>query len=253
MKDNPIPHLNNLSLNYVHLGSETPYVEIDADGSEVCLYALTGEAIVHAPRIGWHGLLFGGRGSVEDDAPHVLRFTGYFGNKVVVTPRSRNADFLVASWDGPGLMAGLTPAIDQRDHFTHKVGEGSYFREVREFANPPGYRIHCGETSNAPGGWSSYPAHATSEEAKERYAEHEEAFFCITPGHGIMYMDGWYNDGLKTNETRRIKNGEILATPLGSHPIVFTPGDWGWYMWCYCSWLRKEYNSRVTNVGTYVR
>jgi 5-deoxy-glucuronate isomerase len=131
----------------------------------------------------------------------------------------------------------------------HRVGEGAWRREVRVFPTPEGYRLDCGETVNPPGHWSSWPRHQPINATTH---DHQEVFFVITPGWGLVRRQGWYATPGDVDDVRLVQNGDALVMPLGSHPIVASPESWLFYWWCYESTaLKKTYNAFATDVQTY--
>jgi hypothetical protein len=150
----------------------------------------------------------------------------------------------------------VSPYVHTNDAVVHDVGTGCYRRTVAEVPTPQGYELHCGETlsDGKEGTWSSWPSHAAPEEVG-RYAEHEEVFFCLTPGYFLMREEGKYCTGETAKGVREIQNGEALATPLGSHELTTSPGDIGYYAWFYLSFLKKQYNAFATDSikGVYIK
>ena len=109
----------------------------------------------------------------------------------------------------------------------HDVGKGTHQRTVYEYPTPDGYSLNVGETLNAPGAWSSWPAHCKDPvEAQKRCGQHEEAFLVITPGAGVALLDGWYVDVKKAEGAIPVSNNDVVIMHLGSHPIVRSPGAW---------------------------
>lgn len=223
-------------------------------GDETVVYPLLGKCLVTCDMDNF-GEFGTKRKDVTTPVKKVLRYIPTTESSLTLTLKGDVADFLVAgTWqkEPEEFTVGCnTPLIQSWDIRTHIVGKNTtHERKVTEVQPPHGYRIQCGETLNIPGGWSSFPAHADPETAKARYDEHEEIFFVVTPGMGYMILDGYWNDGSRAQGIREARNGEAFATPLGSHPIVFSPGDWGWYFWCYLSTaITKTYNQYADECG----
>ena len=241
--------LRTMTVSRLQLEQAASFCTLAATGEEILLYPLVGHIRVQ------HGAqclgVIGGRQSVTHRGVECLRLPREDGMSVQLILQSYAADLLIVSTLQPGpATAGC---IHQGDVAYHEVGEGTHRREVREVPTPLGYRLHAGETLNIPGGWSSWPSHATPEETV-RYAEHEECFFVISPGYGLMHTNGIYPTGQTTQDILKIGNGDAVVTPLGSHEIVFAPGAWGWYAWFYMSFLQKTYNRWADEgVKTYVK
>lgn len=252
--------LNRLLLARIQLDASCPSVSFDTHG-ETLLYNLVGTAHVY-DNDRYIGAI-GGRRVVTEPSTDIVRFPCLPSGMtfhVTLTLQGYAADFLVASCL-PGPMSptllpssssyqsvltsvSITPYVHKNDCHYHDVGYGAYRRTVCEVPTPHGSELHCGQTisDGKNGTWSSWPSHAAPEEL-ERYAEHEEAFFCLTSGYFIMRMEGKYCTGKEAKELREIRNGEALATPLGNHEICVSPGDVGVYIWIYLSFLKKKYNA----------
>lgn len=207
--------------------------EIRAGTHELCVYPLLGTV---RAATGSHTYALGERRDVRLPPTHVLRIPANWPLDIILEGEA--ADLFIAH--APGLCAP-SPVLQIHGACVHTVGEGAHRREVVEVPTPPGYALHCGQTFNPPGHWSSWPSHATPEEVP-RYAEHQEVFWIITPGYGVMRLDGRYATGELAQGLVEIPNNTALVTPLGSHEIVFSPGAWGLYVWFYSSFLEKKYN-----------
>jgi 5-deoxy-D-glucuronate isomerase len=145
-----------------------------------------------------------------------------------------------------------TPWIQRSGIVPHAVGRGAHARRVCDAATPPGFLLHVGETRQRPGRWSSWPAHAQRRDMA-RAREHEEVFFCVTPGVAVIHLNGRWSTGERVDEARLVRNGDALAVPLGSHPIVAAPDAPLVYVWAYAGGvLSKQYNRWSTDVATYV-
>lgn len=258
--DKSTANLNRLSLSRIQLHREDAHVIIQPSGHEQLLYALTGSVRILDYREGGAADLgtFGGRRSVWESKPTIVRIPPTYGNPLSLILASETADLLLVACetqehesDGELTLAfGLKIDQDVREH---QVGEGCYARMVREFSPPEGYKIHAGETLNPPGHWSSFPSHASKEDLPN-YALHEEVFMIFTRGYALIMMDGIYCDGQPVQDTRKVHNGEAFVTPLGQHPIVALPDAPLVYFWAYISGaLKKEYREWATDVGIYRR
>lgn len=244
-----------MSMQRVQLSQDAPSSLLTTGAQEVCLYVLTGGVNV---AMRWNDRdatvrLENARRTVQEPQLALLRVPINRGLALSCELTTYAADILCVT----NICGGEQPPdgtfAAYATGYNHHVGTGTHERWVREVVTPPGYTIHCGETLNVPGGWSSWPSHAAPDEIP-RYAEHEELFFVITPGYGLMHCDGLYPDGTRAPEVQKISNGQALRTPLGSHEIVFSPGDWGYYAWFYRSFLQKQYNKWATDgVKTYVK
>ena len=253
----------HMVMDRIRLSQEAPLEIFGKDQSELCLYTLAGSVDMH---IAWEDIpetppirLGVCRRTVQEPQVYIFRMPSFLdGPKITMVLTSYAAD-IVCVWNETPF-AGNPQDIPYAQRYTvqtachnHHVGTGTHERWVREVVTPPGYSIHCGETLNIPGGWSSWPSHATPDEVA-RHAEHEELFFVITPGYGLMHCDGLYPDGTRAPAVQKLTNGQAIRTPLGSHEIVFSPGDWGYYAWFYRSFLQKQYNKYATDgVKTYVK
>lgn len=258
--DNTNSTLTTMSLQRVFLSPDEPDVVFACDGYELLIYPLIGDVHISCPEDGEYHLR--GRKSVTQKPRSALRVynNSSLEHSVLFSlgRASRHADILVACLDvgqKPEDEDALISYMPVEEITSHTVGKGTHRRQVRviEKTEPP-YQLWAGETLNVPGGWSSYPAHANAREADTKFAEWQEMFFVITTGYGVMKLNGWYTNGGKAEGVRLINNGDSFATPLGSHPIVFAPDALGWYFWCYSGTaIEKKYNSKATDVSTYVK
>jgi len=254
--------LKTLSLERISISPKdsSPHEIILANNQELLFYPLIGQANIRIDKE--YELTLGGRSSVRDPAGGAIRVAPGLWDIDITVANNEPVDFLlVRRVEMEQRPTKLTLTYHQANGWSRRqVGEGTHQRTVSDLAQPRGYHIAAGETLNVPGGWSSWPAHATGED-QARFlkgeATWEEIFFCITPGHGIMMIDGYYNNETgprHRKETRRVANGEALVTPLGSHPIVASPGAWLWYAWFYTGTaLQKTYNAKATDLGTYIK
>lgn len=209
---------------------------------ETAIYALVGTVRCHLDGVDYG--LIGGRRHIRDLPVQAIRCHPSTVSDCLLTLESLSADLLIT--DVPAIQETIAdirpPFVHRDDALCHAVGAGTHAREVRELPMPPGYTIHLGETLNVPGGWSSWPDHSTIDE-RGRYAEHQETFYVVTPGYGVMILDGTYADGSEdVDAVKIVRNDSAFVTPLGSHPIVASPDAWLWYAWSYTSFLRKQYN-----------
>ena len=244
--------LSTLALDQLRLAGDEAALTFAPTDSEVLLYLLTGAVVVSWP--GQEQPLCGRR-SVRERGVSAVRFPAGFPHPVTVALAGTSADLLGVSLATSAATAGLAPYVHQHDMIWHEVGEDTHRRTVGDLPCPEGYRIHGGETHNIPGGWSSWPAHATPDEAATRYTDHQEVFYVITPGYGVMCQTGYTHVGeQRQGQLTYCGNGSAHAVPLGAHEIVFSPGCWGWYAWFYDSFLQKTYNRWAhEGVRTYVR
>lgn len=236
--------LNRLALHRLQLDAGSPSVTLDTEGRETLLYALVGSATVSVNGQSLGAL--GGRRSVTERLIHAVRTPAGMQAEVRVSVQGYAADLLWVTCATVKRSSGKTggvPYVHRGDAVWHDVGTGCYRRTVAEVPTPAGYELHCGETlsDGVNGCWSSWPSHAAPEEL-ERYADHEECFFCLTSGYMLMREDGKYCTGEEAKGVREIQNGDALATPLCSHEISSSPGDVGYYAWLYLSFLKKQYN-----------
>ncbi len=249
--------LTTLRLERLQLTRDAVYQLIVTGGREVVVYPLVGGLTVRRAGEVWH---LPGRAHVRQAPPALLRIPGgvefELGCYLDYTEWLA-ADVLLLSTDATPAAWAPLPLVQRPEHrWTHAVGEGTHARQVTEWVTPPGWTLHVGETLNPPGAWSSWPAHATPAEAETRYADHEEVFWVVTPGTGLLSLDGWYATGERALELREVANSAACVVPLGSHPIVFTPDAWGGYWWGYRSGvLQKTYNRFADECGvqTYVK
>ncbi|HXH10773.1 MAG TPA: 5-deoxy-glucuronate isomerase [Alphaproteobacteria bacterium] len=226
---------------------------IDAHQHELLIYPLIGSVCVD-------GISIGGRTSVTRSPRGAMRvYAGGVGHYLTIECKTRTADILVAARDvlpdELSVDSGDAPQCLVIDTITpHTVGEGTHRRTVRVIDDPPApFQIYGGETINIPGGWSSWPAHASKEDL-QKWSDWQEVFFVVTPGYGTIHLDGIYHDGTCASGTQTVRNGDAIVTPLGCHPIVASPGDWLWYAWFYTGGaLKKTYNQWATDLGTYVK
>lgn len=246
--DNTNAPLNHLALHRVQVDATHPSVTLkQMTRCECLLYSLCGQVSVVADNV-FLGVL-GNRRSVKEQRIHAARF--YTGRErcITVTLQGYAADLLWVTYTCEDSTLHTNPLyIHWNDAIFHDVGEGCYRRTVAEVPTPAGYAVHCGETysDGHDGVWSSWPSHAAPEDMA-RYAEHEEIFFPLTSGSFLMREDGRYCTGVLAKGVREIHNGEAIVTPLGSHEIVVTPGNVGYYAWFYVSFLKKQYNKYSTD------
>lgn len=253
--------LKTLSLDRYSISplESVPHEIILSNDQELLFYPLIGRARCVIDK--QYDLVLGGRGSVREPAAGAIRLApgAWY---VDVYPIDREpVDFLLVRRDARADTAheAKVSAIFCPEHawLRRQVGAGTHQRMVADLVQPTGYHIAAGETLNVPGAWSSHPAHATEKDKQRLLAGDvtwEECFFVICPGYGIIHLDGLYHDGKQVQETRQVRNGEALVTPLGSHPIVASPGDWLWYAWFFTGTaLQKTYNTKATDVKTYVK
>lgn len=229
--------LRTLTLERLVLERTLPVDIFSVGARELLLYSLIGTVRVHLDGIDY-GLL-GARTAIQAPSVHALRLTGAT-DEVLLTLQSPTADLLLAAIPSEAQRA---PFLHHDDVYCHSVGTGTHHREVRELPTPPGWSLHAGETLSE-STWSSWPAHAQPEEVS-RYAEHQEVFFNITNGYGLMHMDGRYSTGQLASGVTKIENNTALVTPLGAHEVVCSPGAWLYYAWIYQSFLQKTYNSQA--------
>lgn len=226
--------------------------QIDLTQGEFVLYNLSGSFTVN---IGEYSYKIKDRKSVTENNPAAIQFINSQESlRINIIINSKYADFLLVHLDSP----------QSKDHSSivnfesHKVGKKHYSRYVREGNSDYSiFKIHCGETLNDTGCWSSWPSHANDNDLisfsnEETYWN--EAFFVITPAYGVMHYKGMFEPGKFEENTLKINNGDCFYTPLGSHPIVASPDSWLWYAWFYYGdALTKQYNRWATDVKTYVK
>ena len=241
--------LLTMKLLRIQLDAEYPVEQLHIQ-DEICLYMLIGRARVHINGIDYGSI--GGRRDVRTDDVQAMRASPVTP-MLTLTLDDYTADLLLVAV--PMSPAWPQPFMHTAGHaLSHPVGEGTHKRQVRELPVPPGYTIHMGETLNDVGAWSSWPDHSTIQE-RHRYVEHQEVFYVITPGYGLMYLNGTYANGDEdVDSVRIVRNNDAFATPLGSHPVVASPDAWLYYCWGYQSFLKKSYN-RWSHEGikTYVK
>jgi 5-deoxy-D-glucuronate isomerase len=260
--------LHRLALQRLQLDAASPWVTLHTGRREGLLYSLVGAATVVANGASL-GLL-GTRRRVTEPYLQAVRFPAHTAWNVMVYVEGYGADLLyvtcapvepkiygsveAAVADKGAWLLPTTPYLHWNDAVVHEVGEGTHQRQVRVLPCPLGYTIEAGETLNRPGAWSSWPRHATPDEAATRYAEHEECFYIVTPGYGLIRYDGYWCTGERATGVQEVHNNQALATPLGAHEITFSPDAWGWYAWFYHSFLQKTYNKYAhEGIRTYVR
>lgn len=227
----------------------------DAPG-EVCLYPLTGQVRLECP-VSSSSVVFGGRASIL--VPDICTFRmqyrpGPSRTCLAVRALTETCDALLVTCPNTALVLPWDVEGPHRA-FYRQVGEGTHRREVREMPPPAGAHLHLGETLNIPGGLSSWPPHASTED-RARYAlgktTHEEVMFFICQQPGIAVLDGQLSTGDSVNQLVRIENGSAHVMPLGSHTLYAAPDSFLWYFWAYAGTaLTKEYNQWATDVGTY--
>lgn len=245
--------LSTLSLYRLRLSvSGESLAIIDLRHHELLLYPLIGAVAVD-------GIKLKSRKAVTQHPRSALRVhVGGVGHKLIIELKSGTADVLIAARDastGGDDDPGDGPQYLHIDTIMpYAVGNGTHRRTVRVIDGPPApFKIYGGETLNIPGGWSSWPAHANQEDLR-KWDDWQETFFVVTPGYGLLHLDGTYHDGTYVSGTQIVHNGDAIVTPLGSHPIVASPGAWLWYAWFYTGGaLKKTYNQWATDLGTYVK
>lgn len=244
--------LSTLSLYRLRMKKDkNPVSFIEMQNEELFIYPLIGSVLINDAKY------LVGRKSVKQ--PPRSAFQVYCPNihhEISITLKSETADILVVSRSNINdHHSGDSVYQMMIDSFTpHSVGRGTHKRTVFVPKDPPPpFQIYGGETLNIDGGWSSWPAHASGDDLGN-WSQWQEVFFVITPGYGILSLDGVYHDGTRVNGTQIVKNGDAIVTPLGSHPIVASPGSWLWYAWFYTGdALKKTYNQWATDLGTYVK
>lgn len=252
--------LDTLSLWRLQLEPGAIWTHTLAPGTEWCVYRMTGALDTKIrPDI---CCSLRGRRSVRQGKPAVLRIDSGATPLVVDISVANNPDTLPVDCLIAALEYQPHPQAKHKVSYhdgacCHHVGEGVYQRTVWEVPQPHPWQISCGETFNPPGHWSSWPAHANPQDEERLHNKAvtwQECFFVVTPGYGLMRLDGYYHDGTPVHDIRRVDNGEALVTPLGAHPIVAAPDAWLWYAWFYCgNALQKTYNRWATDVRTYVK
>ena len=233
--------LLTMKLLRVQLDAEYPVEQMQIQ-DELCAYVLIGVVDVHIDGIGYGTL--GSRTDVRVPDVQAIRMTPANG-LVTLTLKSYSADILIATVP---TAVGTAPFVHTLGTcYVHDVGSGTHKRQVRELPVPPGYTLHLGETLNDVGAWSSWPDHSTTQD-RALYHRHQECFYAITPGYGLMYLDGTYANGDAVTSIRLVRNDEAFVTPLGSHPIVASPDTWLYYFWAYQSFLQKAYNKYASHI-----
>lgn len=254
--------LATLSLWRLQLEPGDSLTTVLPPGTEWCLYRLTGYLEVSVDEK--PPLAMPARHTVTKGQPCVVRVdSGAAGVQVHCgmtdeSPFAMPADCLIAQLTyTPHPVSVSHCLVQHRDATRHDVGQDAYQRTVWEVHQRDHWQIYCGETLNPPGQWSSWPAHANprdEERLRNKEASWQECFFVVTPGYGLMRLEGYYHDGTSVHATRRVDNGAALVTPLGAHPIVAAPDAWLWYAWFYTGTaLTKTYNRYATDVRTYVK
>ena len=243
--------LRTLTLARLQLGQADPVCTLTTGGEEVLLYPLVGTVRVRDAAQDWGTL--GGRRAVTEPRVQALRFPAGRAHAITVQLVGYAADLLVASCV---VDIGAVAAVAHwEDVVCHPVGDGTHAREVREVPTPLGYQLYSGETLNIPGGVSSWPPHANTEDLAKFAAgltTWEEGFFVVCPEPGVAVLEGYYSDQTPVDEVIRLENGTAYVMPLGSHACYAAPGSYLWYFWVYCgNALHKEYRQWASDVGTY--
>ena len=253
--------LERLALSRIQLDTSFPSMALHTHGKEGLLYGLVGLFNVYA-----NGLYLGSYDAGISIESHrgtdimACRFPAHNEYDISITMRSHAADLLWVTCTPYPLIttahvAPIAPYIHVCDSVWHDVGHGTHQRTVCELPTPPGYEIATGETHNIPGGWSSFPSHATQEDI-ERFGNKEttweETMFFVCKQPAIVSMKGVYTDGLVVNKVMEVFNGEAHAMPLGNHFIVSHPSSTCFYWWGYVgNALQKTYNKFAEDLQTY--
>lgn len=273
-----IPQLKNLVLGRIFLDvNEGPRViRYETGGYECVIYPLIGNARIsidsrpgtgHSKKVGPLEVGAGRRAIFPEDPVEgfsALRIPHGPEQHVFITTDGIFDALILTCHDDMSQWRQIivdTPLVCH-DWDRQLVGrkDQNTFREVWHLVRPEGFCLDVGETHNEPGMWSSYPAHADAvdlQKVKDGEREWEEVFFCILEprdSFALMKMDGVYKNGVHAMYVQEIRNGHALATPFGRHPIVAAPHTNLWYFWGYYgNALRKTYNKRATDTGTYVK
>lgn len=248
--------LSTLSLKRITLDIKSdPQETLHITNAECLIYPLIGEIFVD-------DICMGGRKSILNKPRDAMRILNDFTGEMEVQislGRSRYADLLLVSlniWENPVTNLSTQQRCIVDEFVTHTVGKGTHRRQVRVIEEQPeSFHIYAGETLQKEGTWSSWPAHASSEDIG-KWSEFQEVMWFATPTYGLIVLDGFYNDGSRADGIEMIRNNTARVTPLGSHPIVCAPdvGGFLYYFWAYTgSALVKTYNSLAHDLGVYVK
>lgn len=229
-------------------------------GIEYIIYPLIGSAVIEVPSTSYCAWV-GGRNHITEPPDSALYIKFGKNKELKITSQSESLDMIIVRTMYARKSQTDTPTFQVLECKTRDVGKGHYLRQVSDQMMPADTNLHIGETiswnDNLRGGcWSSWPAHASPEEATRSYMDHEEFFYVITPTVGVMHMDGAYQNGQTVSGMMMIQNNEFYKVPLGLHSVCFEPRNgecWGWYLWVYDSYLKKTYNTKAHHVGTYVK
>ena len=224
--------LKHLSFTILELGESFPAHELESGVEEISLDFYTGPV------------------RVEVASP--------YGDLVAEVPRRRNlrdahamvyvpqeAKVRLTALDGAArvTIAGalgkpqVGPVHIGPEHVvTRHIGKDNWTRDVHTHIadNVDAAHLICGETVNAPGGWSSCPPHKHDVQNPPQEVPMEEIYYfqCDPPqGFGFMRV---YTDPDATDPfdyAYPVEHGDTVIIPRGYHPVVACPGYTLNYTW----------------------
>lgn len=253
-----LTQLHDLSIDRARLqGGDVRRITNADNARETAVHILIGtigaRATINGRRVEWHRL--GERDNVFDAPPTVL----YLGTASIVEvwPESRTADCLISQ---AVVSESAPPAVIRPGDVTaHYIGEGHYWREVREVigGSGPALRLRIGETINPPGKWSSWPPHSFDHDLTLA-PKFEEVFYYwlkpVIPGkdcEAYQRRRGVLSSGETVDDMIAVKSGDSAILPLGFHPIAAGLDCSLCYCWTYISPVAKQYAQWTEDGGYY--
>lgn len=228
-----------------------------ADNAETIIHVLIGTVGVRSsagdfPHVGQRRVIF-------DGPPAALYLPP--GCAFEVYAETATADVVVAKAQVPeGQGVAGAALIRPEAAPVHEIGQGYWQRTVYEVIGGagPSLRLHCGETVNPPGHWSSWPMHREERDPTNAPA-FEEVFFTfhdpVLPGldgsETYLRRRGLFCDGTEANDVVLMGNGAGVVVPLGYHPICAPLDATLKYIWFYCAPWAKQYATAAEHGGRY--
>lgn len=236
------------SLEVERLKLEAPFKMPPLPGREVYIHPLVGSGAIDTHDDEWGYCDIRGRRSIFSPPTPGWLLDGAQG--VTIIPDGP-LDVLVASTTSDVLPANPIKAEPR----VHEIGERNYKRTVYEIlgGDGPSARLRLGETSNANGGWSSWPPHSFDHKP-ELAPEFEEVFLpFMRPRDGLALLrrKGTFYGGYEVDDAIVLKAGAMVSVPLGSHPIVGGPDTELMYVWAYVCPVPKLYSKWADEVDGY--
>lgn len=154
-------------------------------------------------------------------------------------------DFAVTATGAAGAEIAVVSAVADKKFAPFMVGPDevivnhrgilNWQRDVHDIVvdNAEGKvdKIIVGETFSYPGQWSSYPSHKHDTQNIPFETKMDEIYYYkVKPaeGFGVQVM---YTGDDSLREAYLIKDGDVVALPVGYHPVASAPGFRVYYLW----------------------